>query len=198
MQALSRDPEARPRSAGELISRLQAALQPQPPAIRMAGRVPASEPRRTRAAVAAAGAIALGALAVAAIVIANSGRPRQHAATADATHIASARGKSVSHRTARPSPRHRRTHSTVATVASAPVVSSPPASSPRVSSPPVSSPQVSSRPVSSPPASDSPAGSLAPSPIDAVESFLPLGGRPSVLRGMVTHGSVIPPAARRL
>jgi serine/threonine-protein kinase len=182
MRAMSRDPKARPRSAGELTKQLRAALEEKPrPVIPAPVRVPerrrrpvhvpiASAPRRGRAAVLAAAATLLAAIAVAAIVLANTRKPRQAVASAHVTRASGINTASAlrirPHRRAisRTKAHHRVTaHKNPAPVAPAPVVASAPVA-------PV--PVASSPPASQAPASPAPASSaVTSSPIDAVESF---------------------------
>jgi eukaryotic-like serine/threonine-protein kinase len=176
MQAMSRDPKARPRSAGELVTRLREALEPrQRPVVAPAVRV--ARPRPRRAAFVALAATLLAAVAVAAIVLANTRKPRQAISSA---HVVSsvaaahtARPAATRHAAVRPRQHRRaRAHLHTSTVA-APVVSAPQASPLPPSPPQASTAQASPPPQAAPAPSPAPADAtpVSTSPIAAVESF---------------------------
>lgn len=197
MRAMSRDPQARPRSAGEFTTLLRGAFeQPPSPVVAAAARAPkrarrpahtpgASSPRRVGGAVLAAAATLLAAMAVAAIVLANTRKPRQAVASAHVTRAATvpksnstpvvSQRPTIFHTTShqRTTRAHARVHPS--TVAPAPSTVAP-APSTVASAPVTSSSQASTTPaVSSPPVSSAPAPQVttpvSTSPIDAVEAF---------------------------
>ncbi len=156
MGAMSRDPEARPRSAGELIARLKTALQPEP-ARRPEPVMAISRSGRSRVPLAALATALVAVIAVVAIALANSGKPKSHPAIARVNPAVSA-GSAHPAKRASGSRHHSTSGSTNASTSASShaAASQPPQSRPIVSLP-------------GPASALQPAG--AGSPAGAVETF---------------------------
>jgi len=152
-RAMSRDPRQRPRSAGELVAQLRAALEPK--------QAMAVVPRRSRGAFAAVAATALAAVAVALIVLSSVGRSPSRLASSGTRH--SVAGATADRSAARAQKQKQKQKPKAKPKSSTPVHSVTP-TTPSAPQPSSASPvQVSSAPP--------PVQSAAGSPVSAVETF---------------------------